>query len=171
MIEALSSGHLDQVTHELCDLLYVTFGTINAIGLQFHLSSALVEVHLANMRKVFPSKLQAEKALTIRPMLNEQKLSVRGTSNGTWVLTNGSGKVVKPPNHVNPDVQTVLLVSKSRLVTQAPNIRYLKYILVTPESTNLYAKVTQGLSPITEGECQTCGEEITQELEGVLCGM
>ena len=51
--EAILERHdLDQITKELCDLLYVTYGTILTFGLQDKIEECFDEVHRSNMSKL-----------------------------------------------------------------------------------------------------------------------
>lgn len=43
---------LDQIAKELCDLLYVTYGTILTFGLQDKIEQCFDEVHRSNMSKL-----------------------------------------------------------------------------------------------------------------------
>lgn len=48
----LNNEGLDQVAKELCDLLYVTYGTILTYGLQDKIEQCFDEVHRSNMSKL-----------------------------------------------------------------------------------------------------------------------
>lgn len=48
----LERQDLDQITKELCDLLYVTYGTILTFGLQDKIEECFDEVHRSNMSKL-----------------------------------------------------------------------------------------------------------------------
>jgi len=48
----LKNYNIDKVAKELCDLLYVTYGTILAYGLQDKIEECFDEVHRSNMSKL-----------------------------------------------------------------------------------------------------------------------
>lgn len=48
----VNNEELHQVTKELCDLLYVTYGTILTYGLQDKIEQCFDEVHRSNMSKL-----------------------------------------------------------------------------------------------------------------------
>lgn len=73
------AGDLEASIKELCDLLYVTVGTANAMGID--LEPFFAEVHRSNMSKVWPD--------------------------GT-VHRNEFGKIIKPPTYSPADIQSVL---------------------------------------------------------------
>lgn len=52
--EAIDKGDLKEVAKELADLLYVTYGTILAYGLQDHMKNVFKRVHKSNMSKLGP---------------------------------------------------------------------------------------------------------------------
>lgn len=78
VVDALGTGRLDEIAHELADLVYVAYGTAISYGID--LDAVFAEVHRANMSKL-------------------------GTD-GKPVLSDG--KVVKGPQYIPPDVAAVL---------------------------------------------------------------
>jgi predicted HAD superfamily Cof-like phosphohydrolase len=50
-LEGVEAGDLPNVAKELCDILYTTYGTIVAHGLQDKIESIFAEVHQSNMTK------------------------------------------------------------------------------------------------------------------------
>lgn len=49
---AIYNEPIENITKELCDLLYVTYGTILAFGLQNKIEECFDEVHRSNMSKL-----------------------------------------------------------------------------------------------------------------------
>jgi predicted HAD superfamily Cof-like phosphohydrolase len=76
--EAVQGGNLAEIAHELADVVYVTYGTALAYGID--LDVVLAEVHRANMSKLGPD--------------------------GKPIVANG--KVQKGPGYQPPDVAGVL---------------------------------------------------------------
>lgn len=79
VVEALYGGDLTEIAKELADLLYVTYGTALAYGLD--LDAAVAEVHRSNMSKLGP--------------------------NGE-VLRRDDGKILKGPGYEPADMESVV---------------------------------------------------------------
>lgn len=52
VIEAIRHEPIENITKELCDVLYATYGTIVAFGLTDKMEEAFQEVHRSNMSKL-----------------------------------------------------------------------------------------------------------------------
>ena len=78
-IKALTEEDIPEIAKELADLLYVTYGTAVAFGID--LDAVFEEVHLSNMSKVGKDG---------KPILRED------------------GKILKGPNYVPADIEGVL---------------------------------------------------------------
>lgn len=76
--DALRIGRMEEIAGELADVLYVTFGTAVALGID--LAPVFAEVHRSNMAKV----------------------------SGGVVRDASTGKILKPPGWTPPDVAAVL---------------------------------------------------------------
>lgn len=62
LVDAIDRGELHEMLDALCDLLYVTIGTANAMGFASVLEEALSRVHEANMQKVLaPSRHESKR--------------------------------------------------------------------------------------------------------------
>ncbi len=81
LMEAMRSEPIENIAKELADLLYVTFGTAVAYGLQDKLEAVFDEVHASNMSK-----------------LGEDGKPIRRED----------GKALKGPNYRKADVKKVL---------------------------------------------------------------
>lgn len=79
--EAIDNEPLDHVAKELADLLYVTYGTIIAYGLQDKMEAVFDEVHRSNMSKLGEDG---------KPIYRED------------------GKVLKGPNYSEADIESIL---------------------------------------------------------------
>jgi len=76
--EAVHGGRLDEIAHELADVVYVAYGTAITYGID--LDAVLAEIHRANMSKLGPDG---------RPLVRD-------------------GKVQKGPNFQRADVAAIL---------------------------------------------------------------
>ena len=79
LIDAIDSGDLVAIAHELADVVYVAYGTAHSLGIP--LDAVIAEVHRANMTKLGPDG---------KPLMRED------------------GKVIKSPSYVPPDIGAVL---------------------------------------------------------------
>lgn len=53
LAEAIQKGDMENITKELCDVLYVLFGTVGTLGLANKLENAFDEIHRSNMSKEY----------------------------------------------------------------------------------------------------------------------
>jgi len=81
----------------LCDLQYVLNGKIITAGMHEIFDREFDLVHQNNMSKAHNSWLHAEQ--TIQSIPKEEKYQILGINPNTFVLTNSSGKVIKPHDH------------------------------------------------------------------------
>lgn len=81
--------NLDRVAKELCDLLYVTYGTIITYGLQNKIEECFNEVHKNNLSKVDDNGV---------PIYRED------------------GKLIKPINYIPVDLKPILFKVRKKLV-------------------------------------------------------
>lgn len=77
--EAMEHEPIENIAKELADLLYVTFGTIEAYGLSHHFDAIFDAVHMSNMSKL------------------------RGGAQ-----FRADGKVVKSSSYKKPDIKAIL---------------------------------------------------------------
>lgn len=62
LVDAIDRGELNQMLDALCDLLYVTVGTANAMGFSDVLDEAFARVHHSNMqKKLVPSRHESKR--------------------------------------------------------------------------------------------------------------
>ncbi len=81
VIKAMDNEPIENIAKELADLLYVTYGTIIAYGLQNLMDDIFSEVHKSNMSKVGNDG---------KPIYRED------------------GKVLKGPNYKEPNIKKLL---------------------------------------------------------------
>lgn len=91
--EAVSPADLAPLAHELADLLYVTYGALDALGIDA--DAVFAEVHRANLGKLGGPKRADGKQL--RPE-GWRPADVRGVIEGQGV-GRGKGSVGKTPDH------------------------------------------------------------------------
>lgn len=82
VMEAMCRQDPNQTAAEISDLLYVVFGTANALGLGSYVMPVFTEVHKANMSKINPD--------TGRPFYDD------------------SGKITKGPYYRKPNIRGVM---------------------------------------------------------------
>lgn len=62
LVDAIDRGELNHMLDALCDLLYVTIGTANAMGFADILDEAYARVHFSNMTKMLvPSRHESKR--------------------------------------------------------------------------------------------------------------
>ncbi len=81
LVEAMENESIEDIAKEIADLLYVTYGTIGAYGLQNKMEEIFSEVHRSNMSKL--------------------------GENGELVLRE-DGKVLRGPNYTPAKIKEIL---------------------------------------------------------------
>lgn len=102
--EALEESDINHQAKELCDLLYVVFGTALEMGIWDQLPGLMQEVHRSNMSKVWPRDLVIKEAndFKIRPARN-----FFYAVDGGFVVKNENGKVLKPTTYSPAKIEVV----------------------------------------------------------------
>lgn len=95
-----NEDNIDKIAKELCDLLYVTFGTIISYGLQDKIEQCFDEVHKSNMSKLLPCK----------EAINDDGTCVSDTCEifHRKPLIREDGKILKSNMYVEADIKKIL---------------------------------------------------------------
>jgi len=98
--------NLDAIADGIADLNYVSYGTAIACGLD--MEPIEHEVHKNNMSKLWSSEeLMEEYSEESMKDLKLEKLPA-GKYKGLWIVKDKHGKILKPPGHNKPNLESLI---------------------------------------------------------------